>query len=560
MRIFLLFGLNLLAIPLALLGPVPLKIAVDNVLGSQPLSGPLLALIPAWLQGSSSRLLLFAAVMQVLIVLLIQLQAMVATVWSISTVEQVSLRFRGRLLQHAQRLSFAFHDRRGTADSIYRIQYDAPAIARLGVTSIIPFITAALTVVAMIYVIAAIDWQLAAVALAISPFLYFLGRAYRRRMRPRYKEAKRLESSALGVVQEVLTSFRVVKAFGTEDQESRRYETRSAEGAQARIQLATAEGAFGVLVSVTIAIGTATVLFVGVRDVQAGVLTLGAMLLVIAYVAQLYTPLKTISRKVASLQNQITSAGRAFDLIDEIPEVSERPNAQSLHRADGNIQFMDVSYGYEPGHPVLEHLSFEVEPGMKLGIAGRTGAGKTTLVGLLARFYDVDAGTIQLDGTDIRDYKLKDLRAQFAIMLQEPVLFSTSIAENIGYARPDATRAEIVAAAEAAGVDEFIAALPDGYGTLVGERGMRLSGGERQRISLARAFLKDAPILILDEPTSSIDLDTEKTIMQALKDLMVERTTFMIAHRLSTLEVCDVTLELAEPRASAHIAEPHGGT
>jgi ATP-binding cassette subfamily B protein len=534
MRIFLLFGLNLLAIPLALLGPVPLKIAVDNVLGSQPLSGPLLALIPAWLQGSSSRLLLFAAVMQVLIVLLIQLQAMVATVWSISTVEQVSLRFRGRLLQHAQRLSFAFHDRRGTADSIYRIQYDAPAIARLGVTSIIPFITAALTVVAMIYVIAAIDWQLAAVALAISPFLYFLGRAYRRRMRPRYKEAKRLESSALGVVQEVLTSFRVVKAFGTEDQESRRYETRSVEGAQARIQLATAEGAFGVLVSVTIAIGTATVLFVGVRDVQAGVLTLGAMLLVISYVAQLYT--------------------------DEIPEVSERPNAQSLHRADGNIQFMDVSYGYEPGHLVLEHLSFEVEPGMKLGIAGRTGAGKTTLVGLLTRFYDVDAGTIQLDGTDIRDYKLRDLRAQFAIMLQEPVLFSTSIAENIGYARPDATRAEIVAAAEAAGVDEFIAALPDGYGTLVGERGMRLSGGERQRISLARAFLKDAPILILDEPTSSIDLDTEKTIMQALKDLMVERTTFMIAHRLSTLEICDVTLELAEPRASAHVAEPHGGT
>lgn len=546
-RIVALFALSLLAAPLALLGPVPLKMAVDNVLGSQSLAGFSSALIPGWFQASPSRLLWLAAALQVLIVLLIQLQSATSSVWTTSIVERLSLEFRARLLQHAQRMSFAFHDERGTADSIYRIQYDAPAISNLAVMTMIPFITSAFTLVAMVYVVVTIDWQLAVVALAISPALYLLARGYQQRMRPRYREVKRLESSALAVVQEVLTSFRVVKAFGTEARENRRYETRSWESAQARIQLAFAEGAFGVLISVIAAIGTALVLYVGVRNVQAGVLTLGALLLVLTYVGQLYTPLKTISRKVASLQNQLTSAGRVFDLIDQLPEVLERPNAQPLDRARGNIQLVNVSFSYQPEKSVLSGLSFEVEPGTKLGIAGQTGTGKTTLVGLLTRFYDVDSGSIQLDGTDIRDYRLKDLRAQFAIMPQEPLLFSTSIRENIAYARPGASMAEIVDAAQAAGAAEFIAALPDDYDTLVGERGMHLSGGERQRISLARAFLKDAPILILDEPTSSVDIETEAEIMDALTALMHQRTTFMIAHRLSTLQSCDVILRLRAP-------------
>ncbi len=210
---------------------------------------------------------------------------------------------------------------------------------------------------------------------------------------------------------------------------------------------------------------------------------------------------------------------------------------------------MDVTFSYEPDTPVLRRLSFEIEPGMKLGIAGPTGAGKTTLVALLSRFYDVDAGTIQVDGQDVRDYRIGDLRAQFAIMPQEPVLFSTSIAENIAYARPSAGDSEIQAAAKAAGADEFVTGLPDGYDTLVGERGMRLSGGERQRISLARAFLKDAPILILDEPTSSVDVETEREILTALRELMTDRTTLMIAHREGTLEMCDVILRLQLPQA-----------
>lgn len=549
-RILSILAVSLAAVPLALLGPVPLKMAVDNVLGSEPLSGVLGALVPAWFEESATRLLILTAVLQVVIVVLIQLQSAVAGVWTTSTIEKLTLDFRARLLQHAQRMSFAFHDRRGTADSIYRIQYDAPAISSLSVTTVIPFVTATLTLVAMIYVIVAIDWQLALVALMVTPVLYILARSYRQRMRPRYRSAKRLESSALGVVQEVLTSFRVVKSFGTEDRESLRYRNKSEESAQARIGLATAEGAFGVLVSFTTALGTAAVLFVGVRNVQAGVLTLGEMLLVMSYMAQLYSPLKTVSRKVASLQNQLTSAGRAFDLIDEIPDVAERLHARRLGRADGNIQVVEASFWYEPDEPVLASLSFEVEPGMTLGIAGPTGAGKTTLVGLLSRFYDVRSGSIQLDGSDIRDYRLKDLRAQFAIMPQEPVLFSTSIGENISYARPDACQEDVVAATKAAGALDFVTALPDGFGTLVGERGMRLSGGERQRISLARAFLKDAPILVLDEPTSSVDLATEHEIMESLRDLMEGRTTLMIAHRVSTLENADVILELHPPQGS----------
>lgn len=544
-RIVAVLFVSLLATPLALLGPVPLKMAVDNVLGAEPLSGLLAAVVPDWFEDSTTRLLALTAALQIVVVVLIQAQVAVAGVWTTSTVEKLTLSFRARLLQHVQRLSFAFHDRRGTADSIYRIQYDAPAISNLAVTTVIPFLSSTLTVVAMLYVIVRIDWQLAAVALMITPMLYLLGRWYRIRMRPRYRAAKRLDSSAMGVVQEVLTSFRVVKSFGTEERERRRYESKSAESADARVELATAEGVFGVMVSLTTAIGTAAVLFIGVRNVQAEVLSLGEMLLVISYVAQLYTPLKTVSRKVASLQSQLASAKRAFELIDELPEVQERPDALPLRRADGNLQLIDVSFSYEPGEPVLERLSLEVEPGTRLGIAGPTGAGKSTLVGLLSRFYDVDEGTIQLDGTDIRDFRLKDLRRQFAIMPQEPVLFSTSILENISYAKPDASWVEILTATKAAGAVDFVSSLPDGFNTLVGERGMRLSGGERQRISLARAFLKDAPMLILDEPTSSVDIHTEAEIMESLEILMEGRTTIMISHRLSTLEICEVIIELS---------------
>ena len=365
------------------------------------------------------------------------------------------------------------------------------------------------------------------------------------------------------MVQEVLGAARVVKAFGQEEREEGRFRQRSNEGMRARMRLALLEGGFGIVVGLITAVGMGSVLYIGVRDIQAGRLTLGNLVLLLGYLTQLYTPLKTMSKKMASMQSHLAGAERAFALLDESPDVTERPDARALDRASGAMAFRHVSFAYDRARAVLGDITFEIAPGTCLGIAGTTGAGKTTLVNLLTRFYDPNAGEILLDGMDLRDYRLSDLRNQFALVLQEPVLFSTSIAENIAYARPDASEADIIAAAQAANIHDFISRLPQGYQTLVGERGMCLSGGERQRISIARAFLKDAPILILDEPTSSVDVKTEGAIVQAMERLMHGRTTFIIAHRLSALKHCDFILKIEhgrviglEPGAPQTGAEP----
>jgi ATP-binding cassette, subfamily B, bacterial len=287
---------------------------------------------------------------------------------------------------------------------------------------------------------------------------------------------------------------------------------------------------------------------IGVHHVRDGVLTLGQLLMVLTYLGQLYDPLKTISRKAAGLQAYLASAERVYALLDELPDVPERPNVRPLRRSAGAVAFRDVGFAYEPDRPVLWDVSFQIPPGTRVALAGTTGAGKTTLVSLLTRFYDPTSGAILLDGTDLRDYRLADLRDQFAIVLQEPVLFSTSIAENIAYGRPGASELAIMQAAQAAGAHEFICRLPRGYATPVGERGMQLSGGERQRIALARAFLKDTPLLILDEPTSSVDAKTEAAILEAMDRLMQGRTAFLVTHRQSALATCDMRLHLERGR------------
>ena len=545
-----LFILSLLSSVFALLTPLPLKIAVDSVVGSQPLPGFIAVLVPASLSHSQTGVLLVAAGLFVLISLLKQLQQFGSLVLTTYIGEKLLLEFRSRLFAHAERLSLAYHDSRGTADATYRIQYDATAIQSIAVTGLIPFFTALVTVAGMIYVTARIDWQLALISLAVAPILFLATRVYRKRLRAQWHDAKRLESSALSVVQESLGALRVVKAFGREDDARDRFANRSAESVRAKISLSVVEGRFGIVVGGTIGLGMGTVLFVGTRHVLAGTMTLGELVLVIGYLQQLYDPLKTASKKVGTLQSSLASAERVYTLLDETPDFVDRPDARPLERAAGSVAFQTVSFAYEPGHRVLHEVSFEVPPGTRLGIAGTTGAGKTTLVSLLSRFYDPTDGRVLLDGIDIREYRLGDLRHQFAIVLQEPVLFSTSIAENIAYARPGACDDDIVAAATAAGAHDFILALPGGYDTPVGERGVRLSGGERQRIALARAFLKDAPIIILDEPTSSVDGRTEAQILEAMERLMRGRTAFMIAHRPSTLEICDMRLELDRGRVA----------
>ncbi len=544
------FFVSLLAAPLALLIPIPLKVAVDSVLSNAPLPGFLEAFLPGRVTGSKTALLWFAVVAQVLIVFLNHLQYLAGSVLQTYTGEKLNLNFRGRLFRHIQHLSFAFHDAQGSADSIYRIQYDAPAIEKILVSGLIPFTRSVFTLFAMVYVMFMINGQLALIAIAVIPVLFLLTFQYRKRMRPQYRHVKKMESGALQIVQETLSSFRVVKAFGREDNEEARFIDQSNHTLRQKTQLAGYEGAYSLFVNVTTALGTAAVLYVGVRNVLAGVITLGELLMVITYLTQLYGPLKTASKQVASLQSAFASAQRVFELMDEVPDVRDRPDAKPLQRAKGEIIFQDVNFSYDGKAHVLKKINFHVKQGTRVGIVGKTGAGKTTLVSLLPRFYDVTEGRILLDGVDLRDYRIADLRNQFTIVLQEPILFSTTIEENIRYAKPEATEEEVVRAARAANAHDFIQALPNGYATLVGERGMRLSGGERQRISLARAFLKDAPVLILDEPTSSVDTATESLIMDAMKRLMQGRTTFMIAHRLSTLETCDqkITLESGEVR------------
>lgn len=538
------FLLGLMSPPLALLTPLPLKIAVDSVIDKHPLPHFIDAILSESVKQSSSALLLLAVSFVVAAALLSQLRDSASSMLTTYAGEKLLRGFRARLFAHVQRLSLSYHDTKGTADSTYRIQYDAAGLQNITVEGVLPFFTAAMTFVSMIYVTARINWKLALVALAISPAIFLTVRTYRQRLRSQARELKKLESSALGVVQEVLGAARVVKAFGQEDRERERFVAKSNEGMRARIRLAFMEGGLGLLVAFITALGTASVLYIGVRDIEAGLLLKGDLLYIIGLISQLYGPLKTISKKMASMQTHLASAERAFALLDEAPDVPEKPYALPLARARGVMEFRNVNFAYEKNRTALRDVSFDVEPGTCLGIVGTTGAGKTTLMNLLTRFYDPSSGQILLDGIDLREYRLAELRNQFAIVLQEPILFSTSVAENIAYARAGASPSEVIAAARAANADEFIRRLPQGYETRVGERGMSLSGGERQRISLARAFLKDAPVLILDEPTSSVDVKTETAIVEAMGRLAHGRTSFIITHRHSALQHCDVILKL----------------
>jgi ATP-binding cassette subfamily B protein len=551
-------------LPLTLLYPLPLKVVVDSVLGTQPL--------PSWLAPWLPFLRLRAASLEAAIAILLAIAVLVSlqslAAWWLQTYtgEKLVWDFRARLLNHVQRLPLMFHDRYGATDSVYRIQHDAPSIQYVTIQGLVPLTTAIFTLVAMIVVTARMDLVLALIALTITPVLFLLSLGCSRIVRKRSETIKHLDSSALAVIQEVIGSIRVIKAFGQENREHDRFVRRSAKRMSQQVRLSIQQAVFNVLIGLTIAMGTAAALYFGVRHVRAGTLTVGSLLMIMAYIAQIYQPLQTLTGKVTDLQVWLASLDRTFLLLDQQPEITERRGAYQLRSARGAFEFRNVSFAYDESGRGLEDLCFRIPAGVRVGIVGATGAGKTTLLNLLMRFYDPNSGEVILDGHDIRDYRIADLRRQYAVVLQEPVLFAASIAENIAYGKPDASDEEIIAAASAAASHDFILNLPEGYETQVGDRGSRLSGGERQRISLARAFLRNSPILILDEPTSSVDVHTEAAIMEATERLISGRTTFMIAHRLSTLKSCDLVLVLDQgrlveikecaPEAWTHAAAP----
>jgi ATP-binding cassette subfamily B protein len=537
--------LEILSTFLTLLIPVPLKIAVDSLLQGAPVPPYFSRILPA--PGPDPRpLLIGVCVLSLLITLLNQLQSLFSDLLTTYSGENLTLSLRSRLFKQAQRLSLTYHTEKGTADALYRIQSDATAIQWIIIEGLIPFVSSTFALLSMLYVILRLDAKIGMVALVVSPLLFLLSRTARPLLRGMSREVKRQESLALGIVQEVLGILGVVKAFVQEDRERKRYANQAQRCVRGRVKISFIEGGIGLAINLVMAAGMGLVLYIGVEDVLAKKLELGSLLLILNYVSKLYTPLKTLSRKIVSLQSQFASMERVFSFLDLPADTPERADALPLRRSSGPLVFENVAFAYEAERPVLRGVSFEAKPGDRIGVLGSTGSGKTTMTQLMLRFADPIEGRILLDGMDLRDFKLDDLRNQFAVVFQETVLFAASFAENIAYGRPDAHREEIEEAAKAANIHEFILQSPEGYDTIVGERGLKLSGGERQRVGLARAFLKDAPILILDEPTSAIDVQTEAQIMEAIERLMHGRMTFIIAHRLNTLSACDLLLVLQE--------------
>lgn len=538
------FLLNLLAAPIALLKPLALKLVIDNGFGAKPLPGFIRFFFPHGFDFTFQSVILIAAGFIILIALLENLCNV--AVWLLSTFsgEKLVLDFRTVLFDHIQRLSLAYHDRKGSSDALYKIQWDTVAIRTFLISNLSPLVSSFLTLLAMIIVMFLINWHFAVITLCIIPPLFILTRISTSRLRKDWDKVKDDESRAMSVIHEVLGALRVVKAFGQEQLEGERFMNKADKAIKGQMKVAWIGASFYFIVGMIFAVGTALFIYLGATYVRSGQMTIGELTLVIAYLTQIFGPLQNISKNLNDVQSSLSSLERVFGLLDREKEVEEAAHATHVQRVKGAFEFRNVSFYYDKEKNILSDVSFQIKAGDRVGILGSTGAGKSTLMSLLNRFYDPTSGEIFVDGQDIRSIKLADYRKQFSIVLQEPVLFSTTIAENIRYGRPDADEEEIIAAAMAANAHEFILRCSDGYNTMVGERGMQLSGGERQRISIARAFIKNAPVLILDEPTSSLDVKTESLIMSAIERLMEGRTTFMITHRLDTLNACNTIIHV----------------
>lgn len=542
----LIVALGLLATPIALLAPIPIKIIVDSVLGDKPLPSFLTRSLPSDVTGDKDMVLYLCIAFGVLVALLAVVHSVVEWLYREAVADQMVRRFRAKVMGNALAQAASRDAGRGVVDQVFRISQDAPALQAMTIWGVIPLITKVGSVIWVVWVTALISPQVAVIALATAVPLIVLIVLKQRPLCDRWHRVRELESRLTQLAYEVLGARRVVLTSCQEDHEVQRLIDEGRACFMARLSVMVIDAGFRVVLALAVGLGTAGILYVGVRDVQGGALSVGDLIVLLAYMTQLYEPLKAIAQHIIAQQAAFACGERAFELLEAPPAIPEKADARPLRHARGTLSFDRVSFTYTDGPSVLRDASFTVPAGTCVGIVGRTGSGKSTLTNLLVRLIDPTAGTIRLDGRDVRDYRLCDLRRQFAIMEQEPSLFSTTVAENIAYGRADATREEVEDAARRARAHDFIRELPDGYDSLVGERALTLSGGERQRICLARAFLKQAPILILDEPTSALDRDTESAITDAIEELMRGRTTFIIAHRLSTLRRADLILRVED--------------
>ena len=523
----------------ALAEPWPFALIIDGVLSRRDPPGWIATLV-----GTGPTALILFAVAASLVLTLTTGGITVLNEYVTTRVnERMVLDLRSEMFQHAQGLSLAYHDDARTGVLMYQINNQADAVGAV-VVALPPLLQSLLTLVGMVWIMVRIDVQLALLAMTVVPLIWYGTHFYGNHIEPELYRVRGLEGRNLSMVHEAMAMLRVIVAFGREDHEYSRFRRQGEETVDARVRLTVRQTVFTLAVSFTTAVGYAAVLGVGAHKVLNGDITGGQLVVVLSYVTQVYAPLELLTSSLAKFQENFIALQHSFDLLDTETEVRESPDAVPLHEVRSNLRVHDVSFSYRTRSDTLKGISFEVPAGHAVALVGPTGAGKSTLVSLLPRFYDPAHGRITIDGHDIRSLTLASLRAQFSIVLQEPLLFSGTIAENIAYGRPGASQEEIVEAARAANAHEFILGLPDGYETQLGERGSKISGGERQRIAVARAFLRDAPILILDEPTSSIDSKTETVILDALERLMEGRTTIMIAHRLSTVRGVDEILVL----------------
>jgi ATP-binding cassette, subfamily B, bacterial len=518
----------------SLLEPWPIKIVLDYVLQSKPLPGWMVPVV-GWM-GAGSLAVLNVAVLAVAVIAVGgAASSYLNNYLTAQAGQRVMHDLRRTLYHHIHRLSLAEHDEKRTGDLIGRVTTDIDSIQDFVTSALLGMLTNALTLVGIIGVMLYLNWRFTLVSLAIAPVLFLVVYVFTRRIKKASRDVRKKESELVSMVAEVFSSIRVVKAFAREDYEERRFERQSLDNVETALVARAVKMKLSPAVDIIVATGTCLMLAYGARLVLGGQLTAGALVVFLLYLGKMYKPMRDLSK----MTDTVSKAGVAFERIREVLDteggIRDARNARRAPAFKGAIEFSHVAFGYSADSLILDDVSFKIEPGQVAAFVGPTGGGKTTIINLVARFYDPSSGSVSIDGTDIRTFTIRSLRDQISFVLQDTLLFRAPIWQNIAYGRPEATRAAIMRAAELANAHEFIMEQPDGYDTIVGERGVTLSGGQRQRIAIARAVIRNTPILIMDEPTSGLDAQSEQAVFEALDRLMKGKTSIVIAHHLKTI-------------------------
>ena len=531
----------------AVLEPWPLRLVIDNVLGGKPIElGSWASWLPdvnAWPKPTLAAVVCAGLV---LIVLGSGAFSLLYNWMAIGLGQRMVNDLRARLYAHLQRLSLAYHSRQKVGDLMMRITSDSFAVQTMVMNGLLPILQALVMLVGMLLVMIPIDPVLTAVSLTIVPALLLLIGFFNRKINDVATTARDTDSQVYTLVHWGMSSIKHVQAFTKEEEEHRRFMRASGAALHAHRMLYTWQGAYSGVINTVVAAGTALVIFVGARDVLNGTLTVGGLVLFTTYLAKLYVPVNQITQSWGLIAGARIGATRCFEILETEPDLVDGTQLFPPEGATGRIEWQGVSFRYRTDTPVLRGIDLTVEPGQTIALVGATGAGKSTLLGLLTRFFDPSEGRVLIDGVDARQYQLKSLRRQIAMVLQPPLVFPLTVFENIAYGRPEATLEQVKEAARLARIDQMIEGLPQGYDTLVGESGATFSEGEKQRLTIARALLRNAPILVLDEPTSALDAETESMVMQGIDRLTKGRTVFVIAHRLSTVRRADRILVLKD--------------